>query len=66
MTEPREVELWPCGYDARCSARGCRRRATTILRRLNGRGNWQAEACDAHTGELCAGMKVIDRRRRAE
>jgi hypothetical protein len=49
MTKPREVEtpraegrtcveLWPCGYDARCSAPECRRRATTILRYLDNQG----------------------------
>jgi hypothetical protein len=26
------VELWPCGYVAKCSAPECRRPATTILR----------------------------------
>jgi hypothetical protein len=30
MTEPRKVDLWPCG-----SAQDCRRRATTILRYLD-------------------------------
>jgi hypothetical protein len=35
MTEPQVIELWPCGYVARCSARECRRRATTILRYLD-------------------------------
>jgi hypothetical protein len=35
MSEPRTVELWPCGYVARCSARECRQRATTILRYLD-------------------------------
>jgi hypothetical protein len=35
MTEPRQVELWPCGYTAKCSAPDCRRRATTILRYLD-------------------------------
>jgi hypothetical protein len=35
-TEPRRtVELWPCGYVAKCSAPECRRRATTILRYLD-------------------------------
>jgi hypothetical protein len=34
MTEPREVELWPCGYTSRCSALGCRRLATAVLRYL--------------------------------
>jgi len=47
MTEPRKVagpakhmavEFWPCGYTARCSARECRRRATTILRYLDNQG----------------------------
>jgi hypothetical protein len=28
MTEPREVELWLCGYIAKCSAPECRQRAT--------------------------------------
>jgi hypothetical protein len=65
MTEPRKVELWPCGCDARCSARECRRRASTILRYLDTqeRPDHQTEACDAHTNELCAELRVIDRRR---
>ena len=28
---PWEVELWPCGYVAKCSALGCHGRAATIL-----------------------------------
>jgi hypothetical protein len=65
MTEPRELELWPCGYIARCSALGCRRRATTILRYLDnqGRPDHQADACDTHASELSAELRVIDRRR---
>jgi hypothetical protein len=65
MTEPREVEVWPCGYTAKCSASDCRRRATTILRYLDnqGRPEGQTEACDAHARVLCAELKVIDRRR---
>ena len=49
MTEARIVELWPCGYVARCSAPDCRLRATTILRYLDnqGRADRQTEACDA-------------------
>ena len=64
MTEPRgTVELWPCGYTARCSARECRRRATTIMRYLDNRGraDHQTEACDDHTSELSAELRVIDR-----
>ena len=65
MTEPRQVELWPCGYVARCSVLDCRRRATTILRYLDnqGRPDRQTEACSAHAIGLTAHMNVIDRRR---
>jgi hypothetical protein len=35
MTEPQTVELWPCGYTAKCSTLECRRRATTVLRYLD-------------------------------
>jgi hypothetical protein len=68
MTEPREVELWPCGYSAACSAPGCRRSATTILRYLDAQGRpyRQTDVGQTHARELCVGMKVIDRRRRAE
>jgi hypothetical protein len=68
MTEPREVELWPCGYSATCTAPGCRRRATTILRYLDAQGRpyRQTDVCETHARELCVGMRVIDRKRRAE
>ncbi len=38
-----------------------------ILRWLDdqGRLDYQTEACVTHATELCAGLKVIDRRRRA-
>jgi hypothetical protein len=64
--EPREVKLWPCGYTAKCSALGCCRRATTILRYLDNQGRLdrQIDACDTHARELSAEMKVIDRKRR--
>jgi hypothetical protein len=54
MTDPRVVELWPCGYVAKCSARDCRRHATTILRYLDNqeRPDHQTDACDAHAIEL--------------
>jgi hypothetical protein len=68
MSEPREIELWPCRYSAGCSEPGCRRPATTILRYLDNRGrpDHQTDACDTHTSELCAELRVIDRRRRPE
>jgi hypothetical protein len=67
MTEARIVELWPCGYVARCSAPDCRLRATTILRYLDDqeRPDRQTEACDAHASGLSAALNVIDRRRRS-
>jgi hypothetical protein len=45
MSEPRIVELWPCGYVAKCSARECRRRATTILRYLDNQGRPDHPVC---------------------
>jgi hypothetical protein len=62
------IELWPCGYVARCSAPDCRRRATTIMRYLDnqGRADHQVEACDDHASELSGELHVIDRRRRPE
>jgi len=50
------LQLWPCSYIAGCSARGCRRRATTILSCLDnqGRFEYQTDACDTHANELCA------------
>jgi hypothetical protein len=66
MTEARIVELWPCGYVARCSAPDRRLRATTILRYLDDqeRPDRQTEACDAHASGLSAELRVINRRRR--
>ena len=65
MTEPRNVELWPCGYTARCSTHECRRRATTILRYLDNQGRpyRQTDVCESHALELCAELRVIDRGR---
>jgi hypothetical protein len=65
MTEPRKVELWLCGYIAKCSAPECRQRATKILRYLDnqGRPDHQIDASDAHASVLCTELRVIDRRR---
>ncbi len=35
MSEPREVEVLPCGYRAACLVPWCRRRATKVLRYLD-------------------------------
>ena len=63
MSEPREVEVWPCGYVAKCSVPWCQQLATTILRYLDkqGRPYRQVDVCKTHARELCVGMKVIDR-----
>jgi hypothetical protein len=67
ITKPQVIELWPCGYTAKCSAPECRRRATTILRYLDsqGRPDHQTDACETHASELSAELRVIDRRRRS-
>jgi hypothetical protein len=67
MSEAQVVELWPCGYTAKCSAPECRRRATAILRYLDNQGRpvRQTEACDNHASALTAELMAIDRRRRS-
>jgi hypothetical protein len=68
MSKPREVELWPCEYSAVCLAPWCRRRAAIVVRYLDDEGQpyRQTEVCETHARELYVGMKVIDRRGRAE
>jgi hypothetical protein len=68
VSEPQVIELWPCGYTARCTAPECRRRATTILRYVDnqGRREHQTEACATHASELSAELKGIDRRRQPD
>jgi hypothetical protein len=48
------VELWPCGYTAKCSSPLCRRRATTNLGYLDNqeRPDRQTDACDIHASEM--------------
>jgi hypothetical protein len=57
------VEIWPCGYIARCSMPECLQQATAILRYLDNQGRFhlQRDACDAHTNPLCCGLKMIER-----
>ena len=56
----KRLQLWPCSYIAECSARGFRRRATTILSCLDdqGRFEYQTDACDAHANELYAAFHL--------
>jgi hypothetical protein len=63
MTEPRIVELWPCGNTARCSAgMPPARHYDPALPRRPGRPDRQTDACDTHASDLCAALRVIDRR----
>ena len=57
------VEVWPCGYIARCSIPECPQRATTMLLYLDDQGQLycQTDACDGHMNQLCAGLGVIER-----
>jgi hypothetical protein len=67
MTEPLQVELWPCGYVATYSPPGCRQRVTTILRFLDNqeRPDGQTEACDTHASESLRRAECDYRRRRS-
>jgi hypothetical protein len=67
MSEPREVEVWFCGYSAACSVPDCHRRATTVLRYPDNQGRpYRRTDGETHALELCVEMKVIDRGRRSE
>jgi hypothetical protein len=50
----KAIELWPCGYDARCKARNCKAKATTIARSVDagGRPIRQHELCAAHAESI--------------
>jgi hypothetical protein len=52
--EVEEIELWPCGYEARCRVRNCRARATTIARSVDsiGRPMTQYELCMPHAEQV--------------
>jgi len=54
------LQLWPCSYIAGCSAAGCRRRATAILRYFDSKGRFghQTHACEAHANEMCAAFRL--------
>jgi len=48
------VELWPCGYDALCTVKNCKAKATTIARSMDsgGRPIRQHELCEAHAQQV--------------
>jgi hypothetical protein len=66
--DTKTIELWPCGYDARCNVRNCKAKATIIARGNDsgGRPIRQYELCQAHADqvaqrELAKGRQVVDR-----
>jgi hypothetical protein len=54
------LQLWPYSYIAGCSAPGCCRRATAILRCLDSKGRFdhQTHACEGHANELCSSFRL--------
>jgi hypothetical protein len=38
VDETKTIELWPCGYDARCNVRNCKAKATTLARSVDAGG----------------------------
>jgi hypothetical protein len=48
--ETKEIELWPCGYDARCQVKNCKAKATMVARSMDsgGRAIRQNELCTVH------------------
>ena len=60
VSEPREVEVWPCGYSSACSVPCALLRSCAIsTTRDDPIVRW---TCVRSTRKLCFEMKVIDRR----
>ena len=66
---PVAVRIHRCGYVAKCKARSCLRRATTVAEKVDsaGRHAGQVELCDRHCDfvinrERSRGLEVSDRR----
>jgi hypothetical protein len=58
--DTKTIELWPCGYDARCNVRHCKARATTLARRIDtGDGPIkQHELCSVHADQVAQREKL--------
>jgi hypothetical protein len=52
--DTKTIELWPCGYDARCNVRNCNAKATTLARSVDagGRPIQQYELCGVHAEQV--------------
>jgi hypothetical protein len=61
--ETKTIELWPCGYDARCKVRNCKAKATTLARSVDagGRPMKQYELCSAHADQVAQREKLKGR-----
>jgi len=57
--ETKTIELWPCGYHARCNVKNCKARATILARSVDAgaRPKKQYELCAVH------GEQVAERER---
>jgi len=67
--ETKTIELWPCGYDARCNVRNCKAKATTLARSVDsgGRPMKQYELCTVHADKVAEreqgrGREIVQRR----
>jgi hypothetical protein len=55
--ETKPIELWPCGYDARCNVKNCKPKATMLARSVDSGGQpmKQYELCSIHAAGRAAG-----------
>ena len=61
--ETKTIELWPCGYDARCNVRNCKAKATKLVWSTDsgGRPIKQYELCSVHTDQVAQREKLKGR-----
>jgi hypothetical protein len=52
--ETKTIELWACGYQARCNVRNCKAKATALARVIDAgrRAMRQYEVCTAHAEQV--------------
>jgi hypothetical protein len=63
VDEIQTIELWHCGYDARCKVRNCKAKATTLARSVDNHGRplKQYELCVVHTEQVAKRERGKDR-----
>jgi hypothetical protein len=59
----KTIELWPCRYDARCTVKNCKAKATTLARSVDtgGRPMKQYELCSIHADQVAQREKLKGR-----